>query len=79
MGWLLKGQRYRTPSEGSAAGELVMDEIWQPASVGVRHDEDRRTRADGTPPVLALARGKAFFPIQALAAIDAGRLPVPPN
>ena len=42
-------------AEAPAAGELVVDEIQRLAGIGLRFDEDRRPRADGTPSGFPLA------------------------
>ena len=60
-------------------GELIVDEIQRPASIGPRFDQDRRTGADSTPPGFPLADGKTFLAIKAVDAIDAGRFSVPPK
>lgn len=56
-----------------------MHEVQRPAGIGLRLDQDRRTRADRTPPGFALANGKTFLAIEPVNAIDAGRLSVPPS
>ncbi|MBP2444230.1 hypothetical protein JOH51_001669 [Rhizobium leguminosarum] len=56
-----------------------MDEVQRPAGIGLRLNQDRRTRADRTPPGFALANRKSFLAIEPVDAIDAGRLSLPPK
>lgn len=62
--------------EPSAAGELVVDEIQRPASVGDRLDEDRRPRSHGAPPRPPLANREALFAVETIDAVDPGRFAV---
>ncbi len=56
-----------------------MDEVQRPAGIGLGFDQDRRTRADSTPPGFPLADRKSFLAIEPVDAVDAGRLSVPPK
>ncbi|MBB4570847.1 hypothetical protein GGE60_005004 [Rhizobium leucaenae] len=56
-----------------------MDEIQRPPGIGLRFDQDRRTRADGTPSGFPLPNGKSFRPIEPVDAIDPGRFSIPPE
>ncbi len=64
-------------AEAPAAGELVVDEIQRPSGIGLRFDEDRRSRADGTASSFPLANRKSFLAIQPVDAVDPRRLSLP--
>ncbi len=56
-----------------------MHELQRPASIGLRLDQDRRTRTDGTLTGFPRADRKAFFAIEPVDGIDAGRHSILPK
>jgi site-specific DNA recombinase len=66
-------------AETATAGELVVDEIQRPPRVGLRLDQDRRSRSDRSSPRLPFAHAQTFFAVRPIDAIDARRLAALPQ
>ncbi len=66
-------------AEAPARGELVVDEVERPACVDPGLDQDRRPRSHRPAPGSALAHRQSFLAVEAIDAVDARRLALPPQ